>query len=450
MPDLGLSEDVFAGPQVSGVDDLRAAVADFGRPRRPRRRRRCRSAAEAPAARPPSPRPRSPSPRPSRGRRSPPPRPEAAEPEPPSRGRRAAPRPSERRRGRRGRRPPSSPRSSAGGPVRGADRRAGCGQVGGAAAAGRAGRGHALDRRRRPRAARCATSCATPSSSALGAEVAPDGALDRAAIAERVFGDDEARAWLEGLLWPRVGERVGAWRSASTRPTRAAAAVVEVPLLFESGMESRLRRARSPWSPTRRCASERAAARGHAAVAERAGRQLVQAGKGAQSGLHGAQRRLARGVEADAVPRTCQTRTDVSSHAARIARRRPRARVTAAPPDRVVAVAALLGAVVAGGRDRRRPARRGGARDHAAAAPRRHHPPAGRRQGPRPGADRAVIYEESRFRDQTSHAGARGLMQITPDTADFIARRSGGVRSSRRTSPRRRSTSPTAPSTCAT
>jgi soluble lytic murein transglycosylase len=40
----------------------------------------------------------------------------------------------------------------------------------------------------------------------------------------------------------------------------------------------------------------------------------------------------------------------------------------------------------------------------------------------------AVIYEESRFRDQTSHAGARGLMQITPETADFIASRSGGVR----------------------
>jgi soluble lytic murein transglycosylase len=40
----------------------------------------------------------------------------------------------------------------------------------------------------------------------------------------------------------------------------------------------------------------------------------------------------------------------------------------------------------------------------------------------------AVIYEESRFRDQTSQAGARGLMQVTPDTADFIARRSGGVR----------------------
>jgi soluble lytic murein transglycosylase len=39
-----------------------------------------------------------------------------------------------------------------------------------------------------------------------------------------------------------------------------------------------------------------------------------------------------------------------------------------------------------------------------------------------------VIYEESRFHDQTSHAGARGLMQLTPDTADFIARRTGGNR----------------------
>src|SRR5439155_17724808 len=40
----------------------------------------------------------------------------------------------------------------------------------------------------------------------------------------------------------------------------------------------------------------------------------------------------------------------------------------------------------------------------------------------------AVIYEESKFRDRTSRAGARGLMQITPDTAQFIARNSGGTR----------------------
>jgi soluble lytic murein transglycosylase len=40
----------------------------------------------------------------------------------------------------------------------------------------------------------------------------------------------------------------------------------------------------------------------------------------------------------------------------------------------------------------------------------------------------AVIFEESHFRDQTSHAGARGLMQITPETADAIAKHSGGIR----------------------
>ena len=39
----------------------------------------------------------------------------------------------------------------------------------------------------------------------------------------------------------------------------------------------------------------------------------------------------------------------------------------------------------------------------------------------------AVIYTESRFRDQTSHAGARGLMQITPDAANEIERLSGGT-----------------------
>jgi soluble lytic murein transglycosylase len=39
-----------------------------------------------------------------------------------------------------------------------------------------------------------------------------------------------------------------------------------------------------------------------------------------------------------------------------------------------------------------------------------------------------VIYVESRFRDQTSVAGAKGLMQILPSTADYIARKSGGTR----------------------
>src|SRR3954465_4596678 len=39
----------------------------------------------------------------------------------------------------------------------------------------------------------------------------------------------------------------------------------------------------------------------------------------------------------------------------------------------------------------------------------------------------AVIYTESHFRDQTSRAGATGLMQLMPQTAEYIAHKSGGT-----------------------
>jgi soluble lytic murein transglycosylase len=39
----------------------------------------------------------------------------------------------------------------------------------------------------------------------------------------------------------------------------------------------------------------------------------------------------------------------------------------------------------------------------------------------------AVIYSESKFSDTTSSAGARGLMQITPEAANEIERHSGGT-----------------------
>jgi soluble lytic murein transglycosylase len=39
----------------------------------------------------------------------------------------------------------------------------------------------------------------------------------------------------------------------------------------------------------------------------------------------------------------------------------------------------------------------------------------------------AVIYSESKFSDSTSSAGARGLMQITPEAANEIERHSGGT-----------------------
>jgi dephospho-CoA kinase len=110
----------------------------------------------------------------------------------------------------------------------------------------------------------------------LGAEVAPGGAVDRSLIAERVFGDEEARRWLEGELWPRVGKRVVEWREeVEGLDPPPPAAVVEVPLLFESGMDSAFDSTIAVVADEA-VREERAGARGHAAVAERTGRQLSQ------------------------------------------------------------------------------------------------------------------------------------------------------------------------------
>jgi dephospho-CoA kinase len=113
----------------------------------------------------------------------------------------------------------------------------------------------------------------------LGEEVAPGGKLDRSLIAERVFGDDEARGWLEGELWPRVGQRVAAWKQeVEALDPAPPAAVVEVPLLFEAGMEAAFD-ATIAVVADEVLREQRAGARGHAAVAERAGRQLSQSEK---------------------------------------------------------------------------------------------------------------------------------------------------------------------------
>lgn len=60
-----------------------------------------------------------------------------------------------------------------------------------------------------------------------------------------------------------------------------------------------------------------------------------------------------------------------------------------------------------------------------------HHEDVIRQQASEKGVDAAliaaVIYSESKFSDQTSSAGARGLMQITPEAAKEIERLSGGT-----------------------
>jgi dephospho-CoA kinase len=110
----------------------------------------------------------------------------------------------------------------------------------------------------------------------LGQDVAPDGVIDRSVVAARVFGDDEKRAWLEGVLWPRVGQRIADWRrELSTGDAPPRAAVVETPLLFEAGMEKGydFTIAVVADEDVRRA---RAEARGHAGLDERTSRQLPQ------------------------------------------------------------------------------------------------------------------------------------------------------------------------------
>ena len=110
----------------------------------------------------------------------------------------------------------------------------------------------------------------------FGDDVAPDGQIDRGKVAEHVFSDDERRKWLEDLLWPRVGQRIWEWRTdldARHDPPRAA--VVEVPLLFEAGMESGFD-ATIAVVADESVREERAGARGHAGVASRTSRQLSQ------------------------------------------------------------------------------------------------------------------------------------------------------------------------------
>jgi dephospho-CoA kinase len=113
-----------------------------------------------------------------------------------------------------------------------------------------------------------------------GGEVAPEGRVDRERIGSIVFADPEELRWLEGQTHPLVGERIGIWLASLSED--ADIAVVEVPLLFESGMEDVFDTtvAVTTSNDLRR---ERAHARGHALVDEREARQLAQAEKASRA-----------------------------------------------------------------------------------------------------------------------------------------------------------------------
>ena len=75
---------------------------------------------------------------------------------------------------------------------------------------------------------------------AFGVELTSAAPDERARLAETVFGDSERVSKLEGLLHPRVARRQLAWlEELGSQPDPPALAVVEVPLLYESGAEKR-------------------------------------------------------------------------------------------------------------------------------------------------------------------------------------------------------------------
>ncbi len=116
-----------------------------------------------------------------------------------------------------------------------------------------------------------------------GPEVAPDGTVERARVAERVFADDAERKWLESVIWPMVGAKVWAFRQqAEAADLAPVAAVVETPFLFEAGMESGYDATIAVIAPEA-VRAERAAERGHHGVDERNSRHLSQEEKAARA-----------------------------------------------------------------------------------------------------------------------------------------------------------------------
>jgi dephospho-CoA kinase len=70
--------------------------------------------------------------------------------------------------------------------------------------------------------------------------IAPDGEIDRGALATVVFNDRDSLRWLEELLHPLVAAEYVQWREDLGKlPNPPQVAVTEVPLLFEAGGESR-------------------------------------------------------------------------------------------------------------------------------------------------------------------------------------------------------------------
>ena len=121
---------------------------------------------------------------------------------------------------------------------------------------------------------------------AFGAAVMLDGRPDRAALARIVFNDQAALARLEGLIYPRVGQRTA---ELLAEPTVAPATVIEAIKVVEGPSAQRLD---ALWivvaSPQLQI--QRATATGRIAAAEARRRLAVQSSADDKEGLFNARR----------------------------------------------------------------------------------------------------------------------------------------------------------------
>lgn len=113
-----------------------------------------------------------------------------------------------------------------------------------------------------------------------GEDVAPGGVVDRDRVGAIVFERPEELRWLESVLHPLVGARVVEWRAALPADKRLA--VVEVPLLFETGMDAAFD-ATICIVAADEVRAERAGARGTELLAEREAKQLSQEEKASRA-----------------------------------------------------------------------------------------------------------------------------------------------------------------------
>jgi len=113
-----------------------------------------------------------------------------------------------------------------------------------------------------------------------GGEVVAGDTVDRGRVGAIVFDSTEELAWLESLLHPLVGERVAEWRIA-LEPGHELA-VVEVPLLFETGMQDAFD-ATVAVVAAAETRAQRAGLRGTELLESRSDRQLPQEEKAARA-----------------------------------------------------------------------------------------------------------------------------------------------------------------------